>query len=145
VTRRPKRFLLGTLTAIGAIVLVLAVALAVQLFGTAPKFGMEAYFQQVIAEAQLRDGYSSTTGWDKADVSGRICDRVSVVSLNSLGLEMSEQVAGRPKPANVWRVQENKSLWDVCRDHFHRVLDIAIDKETMVCTATVRDLPECDP
>ncbi len=145
MTRRPRRFLLGALAAIGAIVLVLAVALAVQLFGTVPKFGMEAYFQQVITETQLQDGYSSTKGWDKADVTGRICDHVSAASLNSLGLKVREQTDGASRPADIWTVDQNKSLWDACRDHSWRVLDIAIDKETLLCTATVRPMPACDP
>jgi hypothetical protein len=112
------------------------------LTGFHPRSGDEAYFQQVINEADISDS-SLDPGWDSEDVTGTVCNRVDTNSLNGLGLPLGVNIT---KPgSDIWTVKQDKGLLAACADHTQRYLEIAIDRTSSICTATVSVFPTCDP
>lgn len=111
---------------------------------------LQALFQQVISDAAISDQYDwDGAGWDREDVTAKICDRVDVATLVALG--MSEKPiwsmplnGAASKPTYVWGVNQRKSFVAACQDHSIRRLRIEIDAETLACTASIQPFPTCD-
>ena len=132
----------GTQVAISLMGLWLVLSIVGWLTGFHPRFGIEAHFQQVIGQADISDR-NLDPGWDKEDVTGKVCDRVDAASLSGIGLPVGINVT-RPG-SDVWTVKQDKGLLAACADHAQRYLEIAIDRKTLTCTATVSVFPTCDP
>jgi hypothetical protein len=112
---------------------------------------LERDFQLIIREANISDRFDSGgRGWDSEDVSTQVCGRVDVATLKGLGMNGAPTwpmtFNGEPSRARYsWQMMQDKSLWDICATHSNRFLQINIDAETMVCSAEVSVLPQCDP
>ena len=111
--------------------------------GWRPRFGMEAHFQQVIREANVAEVFRGSAGRQIDDVTDAICDRVSPGVLNGMGIPVDDRkvwplaIGGEEKPMDIWKVYQDKGWISACNDGI-RHLQIAIDRETAVCTAQVK-------
>jgi len=115
-----------------------------------PNPELQALFQRVINDATISDHYDwHGNGWDRADVTEKICGRVDLGTLVALGMSnkpvSSVTVNGEtPRPTYVWQVDQRKSFVAACQDHSIRRLRIKIDAETLACTASIQPFPTCD-
>ncbi len=115
-----------------------------------PPSGLNAYFDQVIEQADVSDRFDfDGGGWDREDVTGIICNRVDVSVLRGLGMS-DKPVWPIPfddepsRPTYVWKQNQHKGLIAACQSHSLRYLEIEIDAETFACSAHVSVFPSCD-
>lgn len=136
------------LVVLGAIALGIGLLIAQAFIGWRPRFGLEADLQRIIRSAEISDYYGNP-GWDREDVTDKVCPQVDVSVLKRLGMNDKPvwpmPFDGEPsRPTYLWRMIQDKGLGDICRTRSNRYLEISIDAETMVCAAEVSVLPQCD-
>ena len=115
-----------------------------------PNPELQALFQRVINDAAISDQFDwNGDGWDSEDVTDKICGRVDLATLVTLGMSDKDIWptsfdGAASRPTYVWGVNQRKGFFAACEDHSIRRLRIEIDAETLVCTATVQPFPTCD-